>query len=86
VSLNQYINTALAQSVGVMRAGQTQSAQEAMTRHMARLERLVDDLATGLRAADLVQEPALRKHAGKYAAALHEGPPLYSAAGSDQTG
>ena len=85
VSLNQYINTALAQSVGVMRAGQVQPAQEAMARHMTRLERLVDDLATGLRAAALVQEPTSRKHTSKYAAALHEGPPLYSAAGGDQT-
>jgi antitoxin HicB len=85
VSLNQYISTALAQSVGVMRAGQAQPAQEAMARHMARLERLVDDLATGLRAADMVPEPASCQHADKYAAALHEGPPLYSAAGSDQT-
>ncbi len=86
VSLNQYINSALAQSVGVMRAGQAQPAQEAMARHMARLERLVDDLATGLRAAELVPDPASRQHAGKYAAALHEGPPLYSASGGGQTG
>lgn len=85
VSLNQYINTALAQSVGAMRAGQAQPAQEAMARHKARLERLIDDLATGLRAAELVQEPTSRKRTSKYAAALHEGTPLYSAARGDQT-
>jgi predicted RNase H-like HicB family nuclease len=86
VSLNQYINTALAQSVGVMRASQARPAQEAMARHVARLERLVDDLATSLRATELVPEPASRKQSGKYAAALHEDRPLYSAAGGDQTG
>lgn len=86
VSLNQYINTALAQSVGKMRAGQAQPGQEALARHVARLESLVEELAAGLRASGLTADALPLKRIDRYASVLHEEPTPYSAVGVDQTG
>lgn len=86
VSLNHFINTALAQSVGVTQAGQAQPRQEAMARHVARLENLAEELASALRASGLGLGTAPPKRASRYASALHEGPPPYDIGGSDPTG
>ncbi len=86
VSLNQFINTALAQSVGAMRAGQAQPGQETIAKHVARLENLVDDLAAVLRTSGLASDTTPAKRVDRYVPLLHEGPTSYNVAGGDQTG
>lgn len=86
VSLNHFINTALAHSVGALRLGQAQREQDAMARHMARLENLVDELTTALRASGLGSDTLPRKRVSMYATALHEGSTPYDAAGGELTG
>lgn len=85
VSLNQYINAALAQSVGTMRTGRAQAGQETMAKHVARLENLVDELAAVLRTSGLASDTTPAKRVDRYVTLLHERPTPYNVAGDDQT-
>lgn len=85
VSLNQYINTALAQSVGTMRAGQAQQGQDTIAKHVARLENLVGELASALRASGQAADTIPPKRVDRYVSVLHEEPTLYNAERGDQT-
>ncbi len=80
VSLNQYISTALAQSVGALRTGQASAGEEALARQTARLERLVDELTTGLRTSELGVGSEPGQRGGKHATVLYEGSMPYDAA------
>jgi antitoxin HicB len=86
VSLNQYISTALAQSVGSLGPAQAHPGQDALARTVARLENLAEELATTLRASGLSSDATPGKRVSRYAAALHEGPAPYDAAGGNLTG
>lgn len=86
VSLNQYINTALAQSVGATRAGQAQPGQEITARYVARLETLVGELATIVRASNQTADATPPKRVDRYASVLHEGAIPYDVVHGDQTG
>jgi len=86
VSLNQYINTALAQSVGAMRAGQTQPGQEITAGYVAHLENLVGELAAIVRASSQTSDAMPAKRVDRYASVLHEGATRYDVARGDQTG
>jgi predicted RNase H-like HicB family nuclease len=86
VSLNQYINTALAQSVGAMRAGQAQPGQEIAARYVARIENLVGELAAVLRASGQTADATPPKRVDRYASVLHEGTTPYTITRGDETG
>jgi antitoxin HicB len=85
VSLNQYINTALAQSVGAMRAGQAQPEQEITARYVARLENMVGELAAIVQASSQTSDAMPAKRVNRYASVLHEGTTPYNATRGDQT-
>lgn len=86
VSLNQYISTALAQSVGAMRAGQAQPGQQMAARYVARMENLVGELAAVLRASSQTADATPVKRVDRYASVLHEGTTPYTNTRGDETG
>lgn len=91
VSLNQYINVALAQAVGSARSTQARSLPNAISEQAKRLESVIDRLEDGQRIARSAVDAATGRPVGEYTPAeqrqraVHEEQVDYKAPEGDQT-